>query len=412
VNVRGRRFAAAVALALGLAVLAACGSSEPTPGSPPTLNWYVGPDRVDAAALAKACSTGAYSIKVKRLPADVNDRHDALVRRLAAKDTSIDVLSLDSEFTAEFGAAQFLAPVPDDLAPEYSKDIVPTALAAATYEGSLVAAPWWFDPQLLWFRGNTAERAGLDTTKASSWDDLISGANRLGVTVQIEDLDGTGLAAWVNALVVGGGGKLVDGPGRHATVGLDSGAGQAAAGIAELYRQSHVGPGPSKDALAAFAAGDGGFLLAPASVISDPALAAVAADMGWAPYPVVGTSSIAPLSGVELAVPLYAPHSDLSYQAISCLTSATSMSAVMTSSGHSASRLTTYDDPSVASSYPMAAVTKAAVASGQSVPVTPYWHLIRNGIDETWTPLKKVTVSETPAHSQQVVRRQLAGELP
>jgi multiple sugar transport system substrate-binding protein len=412
VSVRGRRFAAAVAVALGLATLAACGSSAPTSGSGPTLNWYVGPDRVDAAALAKACSTGGYTIAVKQLPTDINERHAELVRRLVAKDSSIDVLSLDSEFTAEFAAAQFLAPVPDDLAPGYSKDIVPTALAAATYDGSLVAAPWWFDPQLLWFRGNTAERAGLDTTKASSWDDLIAGAHRLGVTVQIEDLDGTGLADWVNALVVGSGGKLVDGTGRHATVGLDSDAGKSAAGIAELYRESDVGPGPSKDALSAFAGANGGFLLAPASVISDPALAAVAADLGWAPYPAVGTTSIAPLSGVELAVPLYAPHSDLSYQAISCLTSPSSMSAVMTSSGHSASRLTTYDDPAVAGSYPMAAVTKVAVASGQPVPSTPYWHLIRAGIDESWTPLKDVQAADTPAQSQKVVRAALRGELP
>lgn len=400
------------AFAVGLVTLAACGSSEPTSGSAPTLNWYVGPDRVDAAALAKACTTGDYTIAVKQLPTNINDRHAALVRRLAAKDTSIDVLSLDSEFTAEFAAAQYLAPVPDDLAPAYSKDIVPTALAAATYDGSLVAVPWWFDPQLLWFRGNTAERAGLDTTKASNWDDLIAGAHRLGVTVQIEDRDGTGLADWVNALVADSGGKVVDGTGRRAKVGLDSDAGKAAAGVVEFYRQSHVGPGPSKDALSVFAAGDGGFLLAPASVISDPALAAVAPDMGWAPYPAVDTSSIAPLSGVELAVPLYAAHSDLSYRAISCLTSASSMSAVMTSSGHSASRLTTYDDPAVAAAYPMADVTKVAVASGQSVPVTPYWHLVRAGIDESWTPLKKVTAADTPADSQKVVRAALRGELP
>ena len=411
-SVRGRRFAAAVTLALGLATLAGCGSSAPESGSTPTLNWYVGPDRVDPAALAKSCSTAAYTIAVKKLPTDINDRHADLVRRFVAEDTSIDLLSLDSEFTAEFASAQFLAPVPDDLVPAYSKDIAPTALAAATYDGSLVAVPWWFDPQLLWFRGNTAERAGLDSAKASSWDAVVAGAHRLGVTVEIEDLDGTGLSDWVNALVAGSGGTLVDGTGRHAKIGLDSDAGKAAAGVAEFYRGSHVGPGPSKDALSAFAGVDGGFLLAPVSVITDPALAAVAPDMGWAPYPLVGKSSVAPLSGVELAVPLYAPHSVLSYRAISCLTSATSMRTLMTSSGHSASRLTTYDDPAVKTAYPMAAVTKPAVASGRAVPVTPYWHLIRTGIDDSWAPLKRVTAGDTPGLSQKVVSAQLAGEVP
>lgn len=411
-SVRGRRFAVAVTLAAGLVTLAACGSGDPKSGSVRTLDWYVGPDRVDTVALAKACSTGAYAIRVKKLPTEVEARHATLVRRLEGKDTSIDLLSLDSEFTAEFAAAQFLAPVPDDLAPGYSKGIAPAALGAATYAQSLVAVPWWFDPQLLWFRGNTAERAGLATTKASSWDELIAGADRLGVTVQIEDRGGTGLSEWVNALVAGSGGALVTGTGRHAKVGLDSEAGKSAAGIVEFYRQSHIGPGPSTDALPAFAGTNGGFLLAPASVISDPALAAVAREMGWAPYPAVGSSSIAPLAGVALAVPLYAPHSDLSYRAISCLTSATAMRAVMTSSGHSASRLSTYDDPAVKAAYPMAAVTKAAVVSGRSVPNTPYWHLIRAAIDVSWTPLKQVTDADTPGRSQKVVRAQLAGDLP
>lgn len=400
--------------ALALGVLAACGSGA-KPGSTVILDWYVGPDRADSAALAKACSTasaGAFRIRVKPLPTNVDERNRTLVRRLAAKDTSIDLLSLDSAFTAQFSAAQYLAPVPEDLAPVFSKDIAPSALAAATYDGQLVAAPWWFDPQLLWFRGNIAERAGLDTTKASIWDDVITGADRLGVTVQIEDRDGAGLAEWVSALVAGGGGNLLDGTGRRAKVGLDSDAGRAAVGVVEFYDESAVGPGPSADALRSFAEPDGGFLLAPSSVISDPALASVAAEMGWAPYPLVASTSVAPLSGVALAVPLFAPRSDLSYRAISCLTSAPSMRALMTSVGHSASRLTTYDFPAVKAAYPMAAVTRAAVMSGRSVPITPYWPLVRSAINESWAPLEDVSGSETPRLSQRIVTARLAGQLP
>ena len=377
-----------------------------------TLNWYVGPDRVDASALAKSCSTADYRLVVKELPTDVDQRHQELVRRLVAKDTSIDLLSLDSAFTAEFAEAQVLAPVPEDLAPAYSKDIAPAALAAARYEGSLVVAPWWFDPQVLWFRGKTAERAGLDTTKASSWSDVIAGAQRLGLTIQIDDPDGSGLSEWVSTLIAGSGGKLVAGTTRSAQVGLDSAAGRAAAGVVEFYSESKVGPGPSRDALESFAGPTGGFLLGPSSVVSDPALASVAADLGWAPYPMISTKSVAPLAGVGLAVPLYAPRSDLSYKAITCLTQPPVMLALMSSAGHSASRLTTYDDPSLATTYPMAAVAKAAVASGQAVPSTPYWNLVRAAIDESWKPLADVSIDGTPKHTQRVVTARLRGELP
>jgi multiple sugar transport system substrate-binding protein len=409
------RTCAGAASALLLCVLGACGSNGAGPGSPPTLNWYVGPDRVDATALAKSCTTesgGDYRIRVRELPTDVDTRHAMLVRRLVAKDTTIDLLSLDSAFTAEFSAARILAPIPEGLAPVFSKDVAPAALAAATYDGQLAVVPWWFDPQLLWYRGNVAERAGLDTTRPITWEDLIAGADRLGVTLQIEDRDGSGLSEWVNALVAGSGGRLVDGAGRTAKVGLASDAGRAAASVVDFYRESRVGPGPSADALKAFAGPDGGFLLAPSSVISDPAVAAVAADMGWTAYPVVGATSVAPLSGVGLAVPLYAPHTELSYRAISCLTSPTTVRAMMVSAGHSASRLTTYDDPAVKASYPMAAVTKQAVQTGSTVPVTPYWHLVQDAIDDTWSPLSEVRSDRTPQDSQTAVRAALRGELP
>jgi len=396
-------------------VLAACGSSDEKPGTTPTLSWYVGPDRADTTALARTCTeaaNGAYEIRVVQLPADVNARHSMLVRRLQAKDTSIDLLSLDSAFTAEFAAAQFLAPIPEELKAPFAQGIAPAALTAATYDGQLAVAPWWFDPQLLWYRGKVAERAGLDTTKPISWDDLVSGAERLGVTIQMADEDGTGLAQWVNALVVGAGGKLVDGSGRNAKVGLDTAAGRTAASVVEFYLDSDRGPGPSKSALKKFAAPDGGFLLGPSSVISDPDVAAVASDMAWTAYPTVADTSVAPLSGVGLAVPLYAPHSDLSYQAISCLTSPTALTSIMASAGHSASRLTTYDDPALSRSYPMAAVTKPAVQSGATLPVTPYWQVAEAALDDTWLPLREFSQDATLERSQKAVRAAIAGELP
>jgi len=334
------------------------------------------------------------------------------VRRLQAKDTSIDLVSLDSAFTAEFAAAQYLAPIPEELKAPFSQGIAPAALTAATYGGQLAVAPWWFDPQLLWYRGNVAERAGLDTTKPITWDDLVAGAKRLGVTIQIADDDGTGLAQWVNALVVGAGGKLVDGTGRHAKVGLDTAAGRAAASVVEFYLESTRGPGPSKEALKRFAASGGGFLLGPTSVISDPDVASVASDMAWTAYPTVGDTSIAPLSGVGLAVPLYATHSDLSYQAISCLTSPSMLTSIMASTGHSASRLTAYDDPAVKQSYPMAAVSKPAVQSGVALPVTPYWQVAQTALDDTWLPLSAFSQDKTLERSQKAVRAAIAGELP
>ncbi|MCW2830107.1 MAG: hypothetical protein JWP31_799 [Aeromicrobium sp.] len=378
------------------------------------LTWHVGPDRVDATALAQACTTsagGAYTLEVEQLPRTVDERHDSLVRRMVAHDDAIDLLSLDSSFTAEFAAAGFLAPVPPDSAAELGQGIAPAARDAATYDGRLVAAPWFLDPQLLWFRGNVAERAGLDTTKPISWDDLIAGAQRLGVTVQIEDRDGSALAEWVNALVAGSGGQVVSGTDRSARVGLDTGAGRSAASIVELFGASEIGPGPSTDALQAFAGPNGGFLIGSTSITSDPALVSVISDLGWAPYPVAGDTSVAPLAGVALAVPADAPRPALSYKAISCLTSESSLQSLLATSGHSPSRLDAFDDPSVRTTFPMADVARAAVKSGTPVPSTPYWHRVATALDVSWLPLADVSPDGTPPESQAQVRAAVAGRL-
>nr|MCW2728784.1 hypothetical protein [Aeromicrobium sp.] len=396
-----------------MCAVGACGSSSDGAASDiPEVSWYVGPDRLDSKALAATCTdeaAGKFTIKVEQLPTDVTDRHALLVRRLLAKDSSIDLLSLDSAWTTEFAAAGFLAPVPAAQAAPAADGIVPPALAAATHDERLVAVPWFLDPQVLWFRGNTAERAGLDTTKPISWDDLVAGAQRLGVTVEIEDRDGSGLSEWVNALVAGAGGSLLTGAGRSAKVGLDSDAGRAAASIVELYHQAGVGPGPSADAAARFAGPSGGFLLASTSAIADPALAAVQADMSATGYPAVGNTGVAPLSGVGLAVPANADDRDEAFAAIACLTSPPALQLLVTGAQHTASRLSTLDDPAVATAFRSAAVAKAAVTTGVTIPPTPYWSRVVDAIDETWR--RDVNQDTTPVVSQPEVEAAIRGEL-
>lgn len=395
-------------------LLAACGAGPDAVRDVPTISWFVGPDRLDASVLAETCTAQSdrqYTIEVEQLPTDVLARHDLLVRRLLAQDESIDLLSLDSAFTAEFAAAGFLAPPPDDQVAGFSEGIAPPALAAATHDGRLVAVPWFLDPQVLWYRGNTAERAGLDPAKPISWDDLVAGAQRLGVTVQVEDRDGSGISEWVNALVAGAGGTLVSGTGRAADVGLDSDAGREAAAIVELHQQAGVGPGPSPDALAAFARPDGGFLVASTSAISDPALSTIQADVAAAPYPVVGNASVAPLAGVNLAVPASAPDQDQSFAAITCLTSPPVLQQLMAGPQHSASRVTMYDDETVTSAFRTTAIGRDAVMTGVTVPSTPFWALAVDAIDETWLPLADVSQGATPKASQSEVEAALQGRI-
>lgn len=396
-----------------LCVLAACGSSGEDSAAP-TLSWYVGPDHLDTTLLAQTCTDqadGQYTIEVEQLPTDVSARHALLVRRLLAADTSMDLLSLDTAFTSEFAGAGFLARIPAAQAAAFSEGIAPPALAAASHGGRLAVVPWFLDPQVLWYRGNTAERAGLDPTKPISWDDLVTGAQRLGVTIQIEDRDGSGLAEWVNALVAGGGGALLTGEGRSAKAGLTTDAGRAAASVVEFYDEAGVGPGPSPDALRAFAGPDGGFLIASTSAIADPTLGPVQSDMVAAAYPVIGNASVAPLAGVALAVPADAPNAELSFAAIGCLTSPPVLQQLMSGPQHSASRVTTYDDPGVKAAFRGGEVARAAVPTGVTVPATSLWSVVTDALVETWSPIADVTQGTTPRTSQPEVEAAIEGRI-
>lgn len=398
---------AAVPLIVSMMIAGCAGTGS---ASSRDLRWWVLPDGVDARSLAETCSAeGDYRIELEQLPAGVDQQRLEIVRRLSSGDDAIDILTLDTSLTAEVAAAGYLAPIPAEVESAVTGGVLPKAIEAASYDGTLVAAPWWLDPQLLWYRGTSAERAGLDTTKPISWDDLLAGAERLGSTLLIDDPDGTGLGDWVRVLVAAAGGTVLEGEGRRPQVGLATDPGRTAAGIVQFYASAGIGPGPSPDARAEFAGARGGFLLASSAIVSDPVLSAVVADIKAVAYPVVEGESVAPLSGVSLAVPADARDPDLSFEAVTCLASAESQQTMMSRSGHGATRSSVYEAEEVKGAIASSGVTLEALESGVNVPSTPYWQRVRVALRDTWLPITSVSPSTTPAESQRAVTELVSG---
>jgi multiple sugar transport system substrate-binding protein len=408
-RVLGRVVARCATVCLVLAA-AACGTDTDTDGT--VVDWYVAPGRTDEQGLADTCAAdagGRYAVRLHELPTDVDDRHTELVRRLSGANGSIDLLSADSHLVPELAAAGFLAPLSSAQQQRWGEGVAPGALDAATVDGELAAAPWWFDPELLWFRGVTAERAGLDVTAPITWDDLIAGAARLGVSVQIEDVDGTGLSQWVAALVAAAGGSLVDG---DDDVTLDTAPAREAASIVDFYRQSGVGPGPVADATDRFVGQGGGFLLAPSSASSAAPMQAVAPELQVTGYPVVSEAAPAPAAGVSLAVARDSDAQRAAADLIDCLTGTDQQRTLLLETGHAPARPAIYDDEAVQDQVPDAAAVQEALRTARPVPVTPSWTAIRRAIDATWRPLESVSPASTPAAAQAEAAAAVAGELP
>jgi multiple sugar transport system substrate-binding protein len=160
---------------LAALLLAACGGSGSKSG-PATLNLWVFQEPsgsfTDAAKRCSQQSGGRYKIVFNALSNDADQQRQSLVRRLAAKDSSIDIAGMDVVWTAEFAEAGWIKPWPAAEAATIRRGTLAGPLRTATYKGRLWAAPANTNTQLLWYRKD------LVSNPATTWDGLIDQASK------------------------------------------------------------------------------------------------------------------------------------------------------------------------------------------------------------------------------------------
>src|SRR3954471_42251 len=188
-------------------VAAGCGSSDS--GGRATLNlWVFNEPSGSFTNAAKRCSDasgGRYKIVYNKLSNDADQQRQSLVRRLAAKDSSIDIAGMDVVWTAEFAEAKWIKPWPAKFARQVSQGTLPGPLKTASYQGRIWAAPANTNTQLLWYRKD------LVKNPATNWDGLIKQAEPLPkdgeIAIQGAQYEGT--TVWFNSLVASAGGTIV-----------------------------------------------------------------------------------------------------------------------------------------------------------------------------------------------------------
>ncbi|WP_426997929.1 ABC transporter substrate-binding protein [Pseudarthrobacter sp. N5] len=107
-----------------------------------------------------------------------DQQHDDLVQNFQAKNVNYDVMSVDVVWTAEFAAKGWLQPLKDKMALDTSAMLKPT-VDAASYKGTLYAAPQSSDGGILYYRKD------LVPTPPKTWDEMmgmcsIAKANNIG----------------------------------------------------------------------------------------------------------------------------------------------------------------------------------------------------------------------------------------
>jgi multiple sugar transport system substrate-binding protein len=395
----------------------------------PTLTWYINPDnggQQDLAAKCTEAADGAYRIDVALLPSDADGQREQLVRRLAANDSSIDLMSLDPVFVPEFAEAGYLRPFTDDEAAVVTKDVLDGPRETVEWNDETVAAPFWANTQLLWYRKSVAEQAGLDPSRGPvTWEQVIDAAEQTDTTVEVTGARYEGYMVWINALVDSAGGAVLKDPeaGKDATPELESDAGRAAADIIHQVATNVADPAMStaieENARTGFQADNGGFMInwpyiygAARSAVDDGSLdKAVFDDIGWARFPRVddGTESAPPLGGIDLGVGAFSDHPDEAVDAVNCITSVESQTEYMLAEGNPGARPQVYDDPDIREAFPMAALIRDSIDTAGSRPRTPYYTDVSSATVREFHPPASVNPDSTPQKADDLIRNVLQG---
>jgi trehalose/maltose transport system substrate-binding protein len=376
-------------------MLAACGSSGK---GPVTLNWYVFPEPSGSfQAAATECSNnshGAYNIKLNFLSTSSDQQRVSLVRRLAANDSSIDILAMDVDWTAEFATAKWLRPVPASLASQIKSEDLAGPVQTATWQNRLWAIPINSNTELLWYRKD------LVPSPPKTWTQMIQEADQLakeGKAHYIEEQGAQyeGLTVWFNSMVNSAGGQILA---ANNKVALGPAAEKAAAIMKDLATSKGADPslnvsmeGPGQ---VAFQSGTAAFMINypfvwSATQAGNPK---VFKDMGYAYFPQV-TAGIPPkvsIGGYNLGISAYSKHPDLAFQAVQCLIQPANQSRDAIKGGLAPVASSIYDQAAFDKAYPFHQLIKQQLQTYGIRPQTPAYADVTLAIQKTLSPTSNI----------------------
>jgi len=381
-------------LASGLAAGCGVGGDEGGSGAR-AINWYAfnepGGSYDQAVANCNKEANGKYTINYVKLPNIADQQRELLVRRLAAEDDSIDLASLDVIWTAEFAEANWILPWEGERRSAAEDGKLEGPLKTVDYQGKIWAIPHTSNTQLLWYRKDRVDAPPDDFT----WDEMIDDAAEKGTAVEVQSAQYEGLVVWINALIAGAGGQIVNDQGD---VLVNDTAKRAAEIENKLATSPAAPPGMStanEDAARlGFEGGRSDYMVNYTYVY--PSAAAVSEEfqknMGWAVYPRTDKDkeSRPPLGGFNIAVSAYSNNSDLAFEAAECLASPENQALSAELGGLPPTTESVYEDPKVQKAFPFADQLRQSIESAGPRPVTPAYSDISLAIQKTFHPPESV----------------------
>jgi multiple sugar transport system substrate-binding protein len=353
---KARILAVAAALAVLTAVLPAVAQA------PVTITWSTlatgGPSVADVyRALAQVYEqrNPGTKVNVQIQPGTSGEQYNRYVTLLAAKDSSVDVISIDVIWPAPMVAAGWLAPLDPWFSSERRSEFLPGAIKANTIGGKIYGVPWYTDAGLFYYRKDLLEKHNAKVP--ATWDEMIATAQRIVQAENNPQLGGflfqgariEALANFFFEVLWSNGGDILDASGK---VILDNGKGVEAANfMLDLVRRHRVTPPgvttlPTDDTRAAFQ--DGRFVFLRnwtyAMGLFQSDASRVAGRVGIAPLPRGSAGSASTLGGWQLAVSNFSRNKEAAYRFVEFMTGPVAQKSMATQLSTVPTWKATFDD--------------------------------------------------------------------
>jgi multiple sugar transport system substrate-binding protein len=411
----GRHLPAAL-VAIATLALGACGVGGDEGGSGPrAINWYAfnepGGSYAQAADDCNKQANGRYTINYVRLPNIADQQRELLVRRLAAEDDDIDVMALDVIWTAEFAEAGWIRPWEGERRRVAQEDKLEGPLETVEYQGKTWAIPFTSNTQLLWYRKDRVDTPPDDFT----WDEMTDDAVEKGTSVEVQAAQYEGLVVWINALIAGAGGQIVNDQGE---VAVNNTAKRAAEIESKLANSPAAPPGMSTNredqARIGFEEGRSDYEVNYTFIYpSAAAIEGFQEKIGWARYPRTDKDkpSRPPLGGFNLAVSQYSKNPDLAFEAAECLANEDHQALAAELGGLPPTTESVYSNPKVEKAFPFAAELRASIDNAAPRPVTPAYSDISLAIQKTFHPPDAVDPNTVVSQLRDRIEKAVEGKI-
>ncbi len=323
-------------------------------------------------------------VTIKQQSDQADAQHDDLVQHFQSKDAGYDVVSVDVVWTAEFAAKGWLVPLKGNYALDTSTLLKPT-VDAATYGGTLYAAPGTSDGGLLYYRKD------LISTPPTKWSDLIADCAKKGSVKDCyagQFAQYEGLTVNASEAINSAGGHILDDSGKP-DVNTDA----AKAGLNFLVNGLKQGYIPSNgltfqetQSLDDFQQGNLLFLrnwpYAYSLLSATDGTSKVAGKFGIAPLPGLDGPGSSSLGGHSIAISQYSDHKQTALDFLKFYESNDTQKFLLEKSSLAPVQSALYDDPTLQKQFAYLSTLKTAISNAVPRPVTPYYPAVTQAIEQ------------------------------